>query len=65
MNEHEYLTVAEIAEHFRVSDTTVRKLIKKRKLAAIKIGKNYRIRREDFERLINSQAVAEEKSQGG
>ena len=37
-------TVAEVAEHMRVSNMTVYRLIKSGDLPAIRVGKNYRIR---------------------
>lgn len=37
-------TVSEVAQHMRVSNMTVYRLIKAGDLAAIRVGKNYRIR---------------------
>jgi excisionase family DNA binding protein len=51
------LTVSEVAAIMRVSNMTVYRLIKSGQLAAIRVGKNYRIRRSDIERYLNDRAV--------
>lgn len=51
------LTVGEVAGLMRVSNMTVYRLIKAGQLAAIRVGKNYRIRRTDVERYLTDRAV--------
>jgi excisionase family DNA binding protein len=51
------LTVGEVAQVMRVSNMTVYRLIKSGQLAAIRVGKNYRIRRKDVERYLTDRAV--------
>jgi excisionase family DNA binding protein len=51
------LTVGEVARVMRVSNMTVYRLIKSGQLAAIRVGKNYRIRRKDVERYLTDRAV--------
>jgi excisionase family DNA binding protein len=51
------LTVGEVAQVMRVSNMTVYRLIKAGQLSAIRVGKNYRIRRSDIERYLNDRAV--------
>ena len=41
----------------RVSNMTVYRLIKAGQLAAIRVGKNYRIRRRDVSRYLEERAV--------
>jgi excisionase family DNA binding protein len=41
----------------RVSNMTVYRLIKSGQLPAIRVGKNYRIRRSDIERYLDDRAV--------
>jgi excisionase family DNA binding protein len=53
----ELLTVGEVAHVMRVSNMTVYRLIKSGQLAAIRVGKNYRIRRKDVERYLADRAV--------
>jgi excisionase family DNA binding protein len=51
------LTVGEVAQLMRVSNMTVYRLIKAGQLAAIRVGKNYRIRRRDVHRYLSERAV--------
>ena len=51
------LTVGEVAELMRVSNMTVYRLIKAGQLGAIRVGKNYRIRRTDVDRYLSDRAV--------
>jgi excisionase family DNA binding protein len=47
----ELLTVQETADILRVSPVTVRRFIKSRRLAAVRVGRALRVRREDVEKL--------------
>ncbi len=51
------LTVADVAEAMRVSNMTVYRLIKSGSLAAIRVGKNFRIRQEVVDRYLRDRAV--------
>jgi len=51
------LTVVEVASLMRVSNMTVYRLIKAGQLAAIRVGKNYRIRESDVNRYLSDRAV--------
>ncbi|MEX0992077.1 MAG: helix-turn-helix domain-containing protein [Actinomycetota bacterium] len=51
------LTVGEVANAMRVSNMTVYRLIKAGQLAAIRVGKNYRIRESDVDRYLSSRSV--------
>jgi excisionase family DNA binding protein len=51
------LTVGEVAETMRVSNMTVYRLIKSGQLAAIRVGKNYRLRSSDVQRYLAERAV--------
>lgn len=51
------LTVGEVAQIMRVSNMTVYRLIKGGQIAAIRVGKNYRIRGRDVERYLSERAV--------
>jgi excisionase family DNA binding protein len=46
----------------RVSNMTVYRLIKSGQLAAIRVGKNYRLRRADIERYLTDRAINVEVS---
>lgn len=51
------LTVAEVANVMRVSRMTVYRLIRRGQLKAIRVGRNYRVREEDLNTYLESQAV--------
>ena len=55
------LTVGEVAQIMRVSNMTVYRLIKSGQLAALRVGKNYRLRRSDVERYLTERAVLTEE----
>ncbi len=51
------LTVGEVATMMRVSNMTVYRLIKSGQLSAIRVGKNYRLRRSDVEHYLTERSV--------
>jgi excisionase family DNA binding protein len=51
------LTVGEVATLMRVSNMTVYRLIKSGQLAAVRVGKNYRLRTRDIEHYLRRRAV--------
>jgi excisionase family DNA binding protein len=55
------LTVGEVAGIMRVSNMTVYRLIKSGQLSAIRVGKNYRIRRMDVDKYLTDRAVRVEE----
>jgi excisionase family DNA binding protein len=55
------LTVGEVAGIMRVSNMTVYRLIKSGQLSAIRVGKNYRIRRVDVDKYLTDRAVKVEE----
>jgi excisionase family DNA binding protein len=57
------LTVGEVAATMRVSNMTVYRLIKAGQLAAIRVGKNYRIRESDVNRYLSERSVKVEGEQ--
>ena len=50
-----FLTVAEVAAIVRVSTMTVYRLIKAGDLAAVRVGKSYRLREEDVDAYLARQ----------
>jgi excisionase family DNA binding protein len=50
-----FLTVAEVARHLRVSNMTVYRLVKSGQLAAVRIGRGYRIREDDVHRYLEQR----------
>ena len=56
--EDEWLSVEEVAEKLKVTDETVRRWIRARKLPVLDLGgprAGYRIRRTDLERFLNQR----------
>ena len=51
------LTVAEVAELFRVSSMTVYRLIRNGELPAVRVGRSYRVREEDLQSYLQAQVV--------
>ena len=47
-----FLTVAEVASQLRVSTMTVYRLIKAGQLAAVRVGKSYRVREDDVDKYL-------------
>ena len=47
-----YLTVAEVAGQLRVSNMTVYRLVQSGELAAVRVGRSYRIREDDVDRFL-------------
>lgn len=47
-----FLTVAEVASQLRVSNMTVYRLVKAGELAAVRVGKSYRLREDDVDRYL-------------
>jgi excisionase family DNA binding protein len=50
--EEEFLTVAEVAETLKLNQQTVRNWIDQGSLPALKVGRRVRIKRSDFERIL-------------
>lgn len=57
-------TVAEVAGVLRVSNMTVYRLIKAGDLAALRVGKSYRIRQSDLDRYLTTGSVHAEGTSG-
>ena len=51
------LTVAEVADLFRVSSMTVYRLIRNGELAAVRVGRSYRVREDDLQAYLQAQVV--------
>ena len=54
MKTQDFYLVDELAERLRVNRMTIYRYIKAGKLNAIKIGKEFRIERAEFEKFISS-----------
>jgi excisionase family DNA binding protein len=54
MTDYNLRTVTEVAEALRVSENTVRQMIKRGELPAVKVGKSYRIKQSDIDALLQT-----------
>ena len=50
-----FLTVGEVARHLRVSNMTVYRLVKQGQLAAVRVGRGYRIREDDVRKYLEQR----------
>jgi excisionase family DNA binding protein len=56
--EETYLTVAEVAETLKLNQQTVRNWIDQGTLPALRVGRRVRIKRSDFERILEESYSA-------
>jgi len=56
---NDLLTLGEVARYLRMSRATVQRWCRDRRLPATKIGKEYRIRREDLDTWYQQMQLAE------
>src|SRR5947209_8599682 len=68
MDQHDlgdsFLTVAEVAETLKLNQQTVRNWIDQGSLPALRVGRRVRIRRSDFERLIEAGSTSHAEAGG-
>jgi excisionase family DNA binding protein len=63
--EDSFLTVAEVAETLKLNQQTVRNWIDQGSLPAIRVGRRVRIRRSDFDRLLEQGDTSASEPDGG
>jgi excisionase family DNA binding protein len=51
------LTANEVADQLRVSTMTIYRLIRRGELAAVRVGRNYRVRSGDLDEYLQGQVV--------
>jgi excisionase family DNA binding protein len=59
----EWMTVEEIANDLRVKESTVREWIRQKRLKAAKFGRDYRIKRQDYQEFIDKHYNVTEDDQ--
>ena len=62
--EESFLTVAEVAETLKLNQQTVRNWIDQGSLPALRVGRRVRIKRSDFERLLEQGYTAGREASG-
>jgi excisionase family DNA binding protein len=60
--EESFMTVAEVAEVLKLNQQTVRNWIDQGSLPALRVGRRVRIRRSDFERLLEEGSTADSRA---
>jgi excisionase family DNA binding protein len=63
--EESYLTVAEVAEKLKLNQQTVRNWIDQGSLPALRVGRRVRIKRSDFERILEESYSAGTRTPAG
>jgi len=53
----DWLSVEDIANDLHIHPDTVRGWIRAKRLKAFKFGRDYRVKRDDYERFVNAQAT--------
>ena len=64
MNDHEFLTVIEVAELLRLSRNTVYDLVKQKVLPSISFGRRILIPRDALDRFIARQLIMRQQTDG-
>jgi excisionase family DNA binding protein len=59
----EWLSVEDIAEELNVSVSTVRSWIRNKRLKAVRIGRDYRIKRADYEKFLEERTTMDEEDE--
>jgi excisionase family DNA binding protein len=59
----DWLTADEVAEDLRVHVSTIREWIRQKKLKAAKFGRDYRIKRKDYEEFIEQHYNMDDSEQ--
>lgn len=57
--DQELLTTADVAHRLRVNSETVRRLIRTGRLGAIRVGRNFRIPQDEYERYATPERFGE------
>jgi excisionase family DNA binding protein len=52
-----WLTLQDIADELKVHVETVREWIRNKQLVAYKFGRDYRVKREDFEQFVKERRI--------
>ena len=60
-NKEEFYTAKELADKLRVNIMTIYRYIKVGKIRAYKIGKEFRIGKEEFQKFLNKSSIKIER----
>ena len=59
-NDHEILTLEEVAIYLRLKPQTIYKWAQEKRIPAVKLGKEWRFRRSILDRWLNDQILSEQ-----
>ena len=59
MSEKEIMTISQVAKYLQISEITTYRLIQEGKISAFKVGRGWRIKREDINEFIEKQKRGE------
>ena len=59
MSEKEIMTISQVAKYLQISEITTYRLIQEGKIPAFKVGRGWRIKREDLNEFIEKQKRGE------
>ena len=54
----EIMTIQDVAKYLRMNEATIYRYIQEGKLPAARMGRNYRVRREDVDKFFDARKVA-------
>jgi len=55
----EIMTISEVAKYLKISDVTTYKFVQEGKIPAFKIGRHWRVKKEDLKEFIEKQKRGE------
>lgn len=58
---NEWLTLQEIAEELKIHIETVREWVRNKLLPAYKVGRDYRVKRDDFDKFMEDRRTTNDK----
>jgi len=59
VSEKEIMTISQVAKYLQISEITTYRLIQEGKIPAFKVGRGWRIKREDLNEFIEKQKKGE------
>jgi excisionase family DNA binding protein len=57
--DQEIMTVSQVAKYLQISDMTTYKLVQEGKIPAFKVGRHWRVKKEDLSEFIEKQKKGE------
>lgn len=58
-HENEIMTISQVAKYLQISEVTTYKLVNEGKIKAFKIGRHWRVKKEDLAEFIEKQKRGE------